>query len=158
MLNKIKIGPKLIGGFLLVSIIAAGMAIFGVINMKQADDRDTMLYEKGAAPFEYLVEVAAYFQQLEPQLLAAIERAPLGSGSAGDSVRPAWASCSIAVTVSRASGLLVPMTPVAPRLIHPVVYSPTRGCLVSGSSTRPFSFRITPHRSWKGTPGSGTPR
>ena len=61
-------------------------------------------------------------------------------------------------TVWAASGLLVPMTPVGPRLIQPAAYSPTTGCLVSGSRTRPCSFRITPQLSWNGTPGNGTPR
>ena len=60
-------------------------------------------------------------------------------------------------TVSSASGLLVPITPVGPRLIQPAVYSPTTGCFVSGWRTRPLSFRITPQLSWKGTSGSGTP-
>ena len=61
-------------------------------------------------------------------------------------------------TVSAASGLLVPMTPVGPRLIQPAVYSPTTGRFVSGSSTRPLTFRMTPQLSLNGTPGSGTPR
>ena len=61
-------------------------------------------------------------------------------------------------TVSAASGLLVPMTPVGPRLIQPAVYCPTSGCLVCGSSTRPLSLRMTPQSSLNGTPGSGTPR
>ena len=61
-------------------------------------------------------------------------------------------------TVSAASGLLVPMTPVGPRLIHPAVYCPTSGCFVCGSRTRPLSLRMTAQSSLKGTPGSGTPR
>ena len=40
-------------------------------------------------------------------------------------------------TVSAASGLFVPITPVGPRLIHPPAYSPGSGCFESGSSTRP---------------------
>jgi methyl-accepting chemotaxis protein len=64
MLNKIKIGPKLIGGFLIVAVIAAVIGILGVINIKALDAADTALYEKGAQPFEYVVNVAALFQRI----------------------------------------------------------------------------------------------
>src|SRR5437667_29932 len=71
---------------------------------------------------------------------------------------PLARSSIMPATVSAASGLLVPMTPVGPRLIQPAVYCPTSGCFVCGSSTRPFALRITPQSSLKGTPGTGTPR
>src|SRR5207245_10351371 len=63
----------------------------------------------------------------------------------------------MSATVSPASGLFVPITPLGPRLTQPAVYSPSRGRFVSGSSTRPLSLRITPERSSNGTPGSATP-
>ena len=64
MLNGIKIGPKLIGGFVLVLLIAAGMGLYGIVNIKTADDADTMLFEKGAKPFEYVVVMTEFFQRI----------------------------------------------------------------------------------------------
>ena len=64
MLNNVKIGPKLIGGFLVVSLIAAGMAVFGIMNMGAADKRDTTLYEQGTAPFEQVMEIGTNFQRV----------------------------------------------------------------------------------------------
>src|SRR5213596_3641777 len=83
---------------------------------------------------------------------------PAASGSSGFRIRPAARSSIMHATVWAASGLLVPMTPVGPRLIQPAAYSPRTGRLVSGSRTLPLSFRMTPQLSLKGTPGSGTPR
>jgi len=64
MLNNVRIGPKLIGGFLLVSLIAAAMAVFGIVNMKAADGRDTVLYEQGTAPFRQLIDISVLFQRV----------------------------------------------------------------------------------------------
>ncbi len=63
-MNNIKIGVKLIGGFLIVAMIAAAIGIFGVTNMKSADVRDTMLYEKATVPFEYVITMGNNFQRL----------------------------------------------------------------------------------------------
>jgi len=52
--------------------------------------------------------------------------------------------------VSVASFLLVPITPLGPRLIHPATYTP--------GATRPRSFGTVPVSSSKGTPGRATPR
>ena len=60
-------------------------------------------------------------------------------------------------TVSCASGLLVPMIPLGPRLIQPATYSPSRGWPVSGSVTRPRSFGMVAVIGSKGTPGNATP-
>src|SRR5581483_11823898 len=65
---------------------------------------------------------------------------------------PAAASASSCSTVSTASFLFVPMTPLGPRLIQPAQY------VRSAPTTRPASFGITQARSSNGTPGSGTPR
>ena len=60
-------------------------------------------------------------------------------------------------TVSWESGLLVPMIPRGPRLIHPTTYSPVTGSPVRGSMIRPAWLGITPAIASKGMPGSGTP-
>ena len=51
-------------------------------------------------------------------------RAASASGCAGVKCAPCATSSSIAATVSTESGLLVPMTPLGPRLIQPDAYSP----------------------------------
>ena len=64
MLNSIKIGPKLIGGFVIVALIAAGMALFAMQKIKAADDADSLLYEKGCAPFEHIVAMVGDYQRM----------------------------------------------------------------------------------------------
>jgi hypothetical protein len=71
--------------------------------------------------------------------------------------RPASASATILATVSAASFLLVPITPLGPRLIHPTTYSPRRE-RPSSSQTRPPSLRIRPRRSSNGTSSIARPR
>jgi len=61
-------------------------------------------------------------------------------------------------TDSMASGLLVPITPVGPRLIQPATYSPTTGSWSrAGSMTRPSTLGMRPDHASNGTPASGTP-
>jgi hypothetical protein len=43
MLNKIKIGPKLIGGFLVVACIALIVGVVGISNIKAIAKADTYL-------------------------------------------------------------------------------------------------------------------
>lgn len=64
MLNKIKIGPKLIGGFLIVAVIAGIIGIVGISNIKTIDARDTMLYEKATVPIKDLVILAQAFERI----------------------------------------------------------------------------------------------
>jgi methyl-accepting chemotaxis protein len=64
MLNKIKIGPKLIGGFIAVALIAGIIGVIGIMNMKTIDGADTKLYEKMTVPISYLSDVSTYFQRV----------------------------------------------------------------------------------------------
>ena len=61
---KFKIGMKLIIGFLSVAIIAGFMGIYASLNFRYLDDRDTMLYEKGALPLTYLSSVVENFHRV----------------------------------------------------------------------------------------------
>ena len=54
MLNKVKLGPKLIGGFLLVSVVALIIGVFGIANIKKIETQDTFMYEKATIPLEYV--------------------------------------------------------------------------------------------------------
>ncbi len=64
MLNKMKIGPKLIGGFVLVAIIALVIGIVGISKLKQVDAADTFLYEKTALPLADLLQIAPELQEM----------------------------------------------------------------------------------------------
>src|SRR3954447_10677634 len=82
---------------------------------------------------------------------------PSPSASSGSLRRPFSASSATLATVSDASFLFVPMTPLAPRLIQPTAYSPGIG-RPSSVVTRPESLRISPRSSPKGQPGRGRAR
>ena len=64
MLNKIKIGPKLIGGFVLVAMVALCIGVFGMMNISTIEKADTMLYEKMTVPISYLLDVSVSFQRV----------------------------------------------------------------------------------------------
>src|ERR1700729_505755 len=76
-----------------------------------------------------------------------------GSGTSPGPGPPAR-SASSDLTVCAASDLLVPITPVGPRLSQPATYSPSSGA-PSGPSTRPSAFGTIEARSSNGPPGSG---
>ena len=72
MLNNMKIGPKLIGGFLIVAVIAAVIGTLGISELKAIDKADTKLYEKMAAPLGNLALMEASFHQFRVNLRDAI--------------------------------------------------------------------------------------
>jgi methyl-accepting chemotaxis protein len=53
-----KIGLKLILGFLIVSLIGAAMGVFGIFNIKSIQTSDTFLYEKDAVPLAQLAQIS----------------------------------------------------------------------------------------------------
>jgi methyl-accepting chemotaxis protein len=62
MLNKLKIGPKLIGGFLFIAIVAIVIGIVGILKMEQMAKADVFLYEKTTVPIADLAEISTTFQ------------------------------------------------------------------------------------------------
>ena len=62
MLGNLKIGTKLIGGFLLVAVIAIIIGLVGISKMKEIDAADTYLYEKAATPLADLIGIAMSFE------------------------------------------------------------------------------------------------
>ncbi len=72
MLNELKIGPKLIGGFLIVALIAAVIGIIGTVNIKKISNRDTLLYEKAAEPLKALIGIAMEYQTIRLSLWEAL--------------------------------------------------------------------------------------
>ncbi len=63
MLNKIKIGPKLIGGFFIVAIIAGIIGVIGILNLKKIDAADTKLYTNMTIPISLMSDVSTCFQR-----------------------------------------------------------------------------------------------
>lgn len=55
---RLKLRTKLLFGFIAVALIGAGMGVFGIINMKSADDRDTFLYEKTTVPLPIIGKIS----------------------------------------------------------------------------------------------------
>ena len=70
--RNLKIGVKLISGFLLVTLIGVGVGIFAVQKMRTIDDRDTLLYEKMTVPIGTVGNLAASFQRMRCNLLEAM--------------------------------------------------------------------------------------
>ena len=63
MMKNLKIGTKLIWGFLFVAIIAAAVGVIGVMSLKTADSSDTRLYEKMTAPLVDMGDMRNAFQR-----------------------------------------------------------------------------------------------
>ena len=62
-LDNIKMGPKLIGAFVLVAAIAAIVGGVGIVNIKAIDDADTKLYEKITVPLSEMGDMMQLFQR-----------------------------------------------------------------------------------------------
>jgi methyl-accepting chemotaxis protein len=61
MLNKIKIGPKLIGGFLLISAFAVFIGMYGISKIHETNENDTYLYENALVPMKNLIIMSSNF-------------------------------------------------------------------------------------------------
>ena len=59
---NLKIGKKLILGYLLIAVIAGGIGIMGVVGIQKISAQDVYLYEKMAMPLGELVNITDAFQ------------------------------------------------------------------------------------------------
>jgi len=59
-----KIGSKLISGFIIVAILAGIIGVVGVTNIKKVDDADTYLYEQMTIPLGDMVMITESFQRM----------------------------------------------------------------------------------------------
>ncbi len=73
MFDNMKIVAKLIGGFLIVAVVAGVIGIFGVVNMKNLDKKDTFLYENCTVPLVDIITYATNFQKYQICLRDMIE-------------------------------------------------------------------------------------
>lgn len=58
------IRTKLIGGFVVVSIITAVVGFIGIMDIKKMDHQDDVLFKNGTVPLGYLVEISTNFQKV----------------------------------------------------------------------------------------------
>lgn len=69
---NMKIGAKLILGFLLVAILTCAMGIFAVINIQALDKADTELYENYLVPTGQMAKISESFQRQRVNIRQAI--------------------------------------------------------------------------------------
>ncbi len=62
--RNLKIGTKMILGFVIVALIAGGIGIMGVINIKSISDKDTFLYEQMTVPLGQMIVITESFQRM----------------------------------------------------------------------------------------------
>ncbi len=78
MLSNLKIGAKIIGGFVVVAIIMGVVGWMTISNLRFLDDRDTMLYQERAVPIGFIGDISTNFQRIRVNtrdlLLATDER------------------------------------------------------------------------------------
>lgn len=62
--NNMKVGAKLISGFVLVALIATFVGDVGITNIKSIEKSDNLLYEKMTLPLAWGGEISTYFQRI----------------------------------------------------------------------------------------------
>lgn len=65
---NLKIGTKLILGFVIVALIAGGIGVMGVINIQTVDRQDKYLYERMTVPFGELIYITEAYNGITNDL------------------------------------------------------------------------------------------
>jgi methyl-accepting chemotaxis protein len=78
-----KIGLKLIIGFIFVALIGVGVGIYGITNMKTISESDKFLYDKMTVPIAQLANLENAFGKIRVSLRDMYNR----KGAGGDSAR-----------------------------------------------------------------------
>jgi methyl-accepting chemotaxis protein len=73
LFNNMKVGTKLIAGFLAVAAISALVGTVGITKIRQIAYDDTMLYKEMLVPLEDLADMAVSFQRIRIDVRDAIE-------------------------------------------------------------------------------------
>ena len=68
-LNNLRIGVKLLSGFIIVALIAGSIGLIGTTKVKQIDEGDTKLYQLMTVPIGDLLHVATSFQRMRVNVL-----------------------------------------------------------------------------------------
>jgi methyl-accepting chemotaxis protein len=61
---NMKIGAKLISGFILVALIAGVVGVVGIVNISTIEGKDTILYEEMTVPISEAAQMAKLFQEI----------------------------------------------------------------------------------------------
>ena len=69
---KMKIGAKLITGFIIVALLSAAMGVFSMVNVKALSDSDTELYENMLIPTEMMADISQNFLRQRVQIRQAL--------------------------------------------------------------------------------------
>jgi methyl-accepting chemotaxis protein len=80
--NNMKVGRRLITGFLMVAAITAVVGALGIAKMRQMDAADTKLYEKITVPLSELAAMSTSFQRVRINLRDALETKDPGAKKA----------------------------------------------------------------------------
>jgi methyl-accepting chemotaxis protein len=72
ILDNLRMGPKLIGAFLLTALFTVVVGAFAIAKMRTADDSDTRLYEKMTVPIGYVTLMTNDFQRSRVNLRDAL--------------------------------------------------------------------------------------
>ena len=64
MLNKIKIGPKLLGSYAIVGCLSIVIGIIGISSMREMNHADQKLYDKVTVPMGDFVTLSSAFSQV----------------------------------------------------------------------------------------------
>ncbi len=78
MLDRLRIGPKIMGGFVLVALLALAVAILGTGALWSIRGADARLYEQTSVPLTLLIELTANHQQRWDALREAIYQSTPG--------------------------------------------------------------------------------
>ncbi len=76
MFKNMKIGTKLVGGFVVVALLAAVIGIVGIVEIKKIDKADTKLYEKVTVPLGEIGEASTAFHRMRANLLEMVTASP----------------------------------------------------------------------------------
>ena len=69
MFKNMSIGKKLIGGFVIVALIAGIIGFIGIAKIRAIGAADTMLYEKITVPTAQLLKISTSFQMMRVEVL-----------------------------------------------------------------------------------------
>ncbi len=73
MFNSLKVGTKLLGGFILVALIGALVGTVGTVKIREIDEADTVLYEKVTSPLGDVASMSIAFQRVRINLRDLVE-------------------------------------------------------------------------------------
>ena len=66
--NNIRVGTKILSGFMLVAVIAAVIGIVGIFNIRALDEADTAMYELNTKPLGVIGDIGVAFQRVRVNL------------------------------------------------------------------------------------------